>query len=93
LRTVASASAARTAALSFRIISFGVPFGAHIYRKYYGLKMAAFLFGTFYISTAGAALIVEAVFAVLGLVPTQRTAQAVEASVTWNYTTWLNIVV
>jgi hypothetical protein len=93
LRTVASASAARTAALSFRIISFGVPFGAHIYRKYYGLKMAAFLFGTFYISMAGAALIVEAVFAVLGLVPTQRTAQAVEASVTWSYTTWLNIVV
>ena len=40
---------------------------------------------------AGAAPIVEAVFAVLGLVPTQRTAQAVEASVTWNYTTWLNI--
>jgi uncharacterized protein len=63
-----------------------------IYRKYYGLRMAAFLFVTFYISMAGAALIVEAVFAVLGLVPMQRTAQVVEASVTWNYTTWLNIV-
>src|SRR6202045_2855852 len=63
-----------------------------IYRKYYGLKMAAFLFVTFYISMAGAALIVEAVFVVLGLVPTQRTAQVVEGSVTWNYTTWLNIV-
>src|SRR6195256_1885904 len=45
-----------------------------IYRKYYGLKMAAFLFVTFYISMVGAALIVEAVFAGLGLVPTQRTA-------------------
>src|SRR5207237_6597785 len=42
-----------------------------IYRKYYGLKMAAFLFVTFYISMAGAALIVEAVFAVLGLLPTE----------------------
>src|SRR3984893_2007097 len=63
-----------------------------IYRKYYGLKMAAFLFVTFYISMVGAALIVEAVFAGLGLVPTQRTAQVVEGSVTWNYTTWLNIV-
>jgi uncharacterized membrane protein YraQ (UPF0718 family) len=57
-----------------------------IYRKYYGLKMAAFLFVTFYISMIGAALIVEAVFAALG-----RTAQVVEASVTWNYTTWLNV--
>src|ERR1700719_2685913 len=62
----------------------------NIYRKYYGLKMAGFLFVTFYISMAGAALIVEAVFAVLGLIPTERTAQVVEASVTWNYTTWLN---
>src|ERR1700731_4631324 len=62
-----------------------------IYRKYYGLKMAAFLFVTFYISMVGEARIFEAVFAGLGLVPTQRTAQVVEGSVTWNYTTWLNI--
>jgi uncharacterized protein len=40
---------------------------------------------------AGAALVVEAAFAVLGLIPTERTAKVVEASVTWNYTTWLNI--
>jgi hypothetical protein len=38
-----------------------------------------------------AALIVEAVFAVLGRIPTERTAQVVEASVTWRYTTWLNV--
>src|SRR3989440_10407905 len=62
-----------------------------IYRKYYGLKMAAFLFVTFYISMAGAALIVEVVFAVLRLIPTERTAQVVVTSITWNYTTWLNI--
>src|SRR6202048_578556 len=62
-----------------------------IYRRYYGLKMAALLFVTFYISMAGAALVVEAVFAVLGLIPTERTAKVVEASVTWNYTTWLNV--
>ena len=28
----------------------------------------------------------------LGLVPTERQAQVVEASISWNYTTWLNIV-
>jgi uncharacterized membrane protein YraQ (UPF0718 family) len=62
-----------------------------IYRKYYGLKMAAFLFVTFYVAMAGAALIVEGIFAVLGLIPRERTAQVVEASITWNYTTWLNV--
>jgi uncharacterized membrane protein YraQ (UPF0718 family) len=63
-----------------------------IYRKYYGMKMAVFLFVTFYVAMAVAALIVEAVFAALGLVPAEREAQVVEASITWNYTTWLNIV-
>ncbi len=64
----------------------------NIYRKYYGLKMAGFLFVTFYAAMAGAALIVELIFGALGLVPAQRNARVVEASVTWNYTTWLNIV-
>jgi hypothetical protein len=41
---------------------------------------------------AGAALIVELLFTALGLVPRQRQARVVEASVTWNYTTWLNLV-
>jgi uncharacterized membrane protein YraQ (UPF0718 family) len=63
-----------------------------IYRKYYGLKMTGFLLATFYIAMAVAALIVEAVFAGLGLIPTERQAQVVEASVSWSYTTWLNIV-
>ncbi len=63
-----------------------------IYRKYYGLKMAGFLLVTFYLAMAGAALIVEAIFAILGLIPAQRHARVVEASLTWNYTTWLNIV-
>jgi len=63
-----------------------------IYRKYYGLKMSGFLLAIFYSAMATAALIVEAVFAALGLIPTQRQAQVVEASISWNYTTWLNIV-
>ena len=62
----------------------------NIYRKYYGWKMTAFLFATFYAAMAGAALIVELIFGTLGLVPAQRNARVVEVSITWDYTTWLN---
>ena len=41
---------------------------------------------------AVAALIVEVIFGGLGLVPRQRNARVVEASLSWNYTSWLNIV-
>ena len=41
---------------------------------------------------AGAALIVELIFGALGLVPAERNARVVEASISWNYTTWLNLV-
>jgi uncharacterized protein len=54
--------------------------------------MMALLLVAFYVAMAGAALVVEGVFAVLGLIPQQREARVVEASITWNYTTWLNIV-
>jgi uncharacterized membrane protein YraQ (UPF0718 family) len=62
-----------------------------IYRKYYGLRMTGFILATFYAAMAVAALMVEVVFGALGLIPEERKAQVVEASVTWNYTTWLNI--
>jgi uncharacterized membrane protein YraQ (UPF0718 family) len=64
----------------------------NIYRKYYGLRVAGFLLGTFYMAMVGAALVVELVFQALGLVPEERNAKIVEASVTWNYTTVLNII-
>ena len=63
-----------------------------IYRKYYGLKMTGLLLATFYAAMAAAALIVEAIFAALSLIPTERQAQVVEASISSNYTTWLNVV-
>jgi hypothetical protein len=63
-----------------------------IYRKYYGWKMAGFLLVTFYAAMVGASLIVEFLFDALGLIPSERNAKVVEASVTWNYTTVLNIV-
>ena len=64
----------------------------NIYRKYYGLKMAGFLFVTFYVAMAVAALIIELIFGGFALIPSEREARVVEASVTWNYTTWLNLV-
>jgi uncharacterized membrane protein YraQ (UPF0718 family) len=64
----------------------------NIYRKYYGPRMTGFLFVTFYAAMAGAALLVDLLFAALGLIPRQRNALVVEAAIAWNYTTWLNIV-
>lgn len=63
-----------------------------IYRKYYGWKMAGFLLATFYATMAAAGLIVEFLFQGLGLAPAERNAKVVEAHVTWNYTTVLNII-
>jgi uncharacterized membrane protein YraQ (UPF0718 family) len=62
-----------------------------IYRKYYGWKVSAFLFVTFYLAMSGAALAVEFAFSALGLVPHERNARVMEEAVSWNYTTWLNI--
>lgn len=62
-----------------------------IYYKYYGFKMAAFLFGTFYVAMVGAGYFVEIVFAILHLTPTTRNATVLDPSVTFNYTTILNI--
>ena len=63
-----------------------------IYRKYYGWRMAGFLLASFYVSMVVAGLIVEFVFGGLGLVPDERDAKVVEASVTLNYTTVLNVI-
>src|SRR6267154_320897 len=63
----------------------------NIYRKYYGLKMAGFLFATFYLAMAAAALIVDLIFGGFALIPPEHKARVVEASIIWNYTTWLNL--
>ncbi|GAA1262865.1 membrane protein [Planotetraspora silvatica] len=63
----------------------------NIYRKYYGLRMAAFIAGTFYLTMVIAGYLVELIFWALGLTPRERAARVVEAQVAWNYTTWLNI--
>jgi uncharacterized protein len=63
----------------------------NIYRKYYGAKMTLVLFGTFYASMVVAGYLVEILFGATGLIPTERNAMVMEASFSWNYTTWLNI--
>jgi hypothetical protein len=63
-----------------------------IYRKYYGWKVAGLIVGVFYITMAVAALVIEFLFDLLGLIPSQRTAQIVEMSISFNYTTVLNII-
>ena len=63
-----------------------------IYKKYYGFKMAAFIFGMFYIAMAAAGYLVEGIFAVIHLTPTARNAIVSTAHVSNNYTTVLNIV-
>ena len=63
-----------------------------IYRKYYGLRMAAFLAATFYVAMVVAGFVVELVFGGLGLIPAQTAAKIPMQGVTWDYTTYLNIV-
>ena len=63
-----------------------------IYRKYYGWRMTGFLLASFYATMVAAGLIVEFVFDGLNLIPSARNAKVVEASVTLNYTTVLNII-
>jgi uncharacterized membrane protein YraQ (UPF0718 family) len=62
-----------------------------IYRKYYGTRMALRITGIFYLVMVLAGYIVELIFTPLGLVPTERNAKVIEASISWNYTTYLNI--
>lgn len=64
----------------------------NIYRKYYGPRMTVFLLVTFYAAMVLAAYAVEFVFGGLGLIPDQADAEIPMEGVSWNYTTWLNIV-
>jgi uncharacterized membrane protein YraQ (UPF0718 family) len=64
----------------------------NIYRKYYGWRMAAFIAAAFYATMVVAGYAVELIFKLLHLVPGERNASVMQAHISWNYTTWLNIV-
>ena len=63
----------------------------NIYRKYYGIPMMLTLLGTFYAAMVTAGYLVELIFGAAGLIPSQRNALVMEAGISWNYTSWLNI--
>jgi uncharacterized membrane protein YraQ (UPF0718 family) len=63
-----------------------------IKRRYYGTRMTIFLFATFYVAMALAGLLVELLFAALGLIPHERNALVLEPSLSLNYTTVLNVL-
>ena len=63
-----------------------------IYKKYYGTRMAVFLFLTFYTAMAAAGYLVELIFWLLHLTPTIRNAKVLEPHITLNYTSILNII-
>jgi uncharacterized membrane protein YraQ (UPF0718 family) len=63
-----------------------------IYKKYYGTKMMLFILTTFYLTMVVAGYAVELIFGAAGLVPTTRNATVLNPTISWNYTTYLNIV-
>jgi uncharacterized protein len=64
----------------------------NIYRKYYGTRMMLTLLGTFYAAMVSAGYLVELLFGAANLIPTQRSATVMQTGISWNYTTWLDIV-
>jgi uncharacterized membrane protein YraQ (UPF0718 family) len=64
----------------------------NIYRRYYGTRMALLVGGTCYVTMALAGYLVELLFGGLGLVPDRASAHLPDGGVSWNYTTWLNLV-
>jgi hypothetical protein len=65
-----------------------------IYRKYYGLRAAAVIAGIMFAAMVTAALAVDGLFDALGLIPESRPEidSITGRGITWNYTTFLNIV-
>lgn len=62
-----------------------------IYRKYYGAKAAIYITGILFVSMVSAGIIVDLLFAALGLIPVVRPPSAIaQAAFQWNYTTWLD---
>ena len=64
------------------------------YRKYYGARFALVLTAVMFGCMVVAALLVDGAFSLVGLVPTHRPPieSITERAVTWNYTTFLDIV-
>jgi uncharacterized membrane protein YraQ (UPF0718 family) len=65
-----------------------------IYRKYYGLKAAAYIAAILASSMVLAGIVVDLLFSALGLMPqgARPPSPLMMAQFQWNYTTWLDVV-
>src|SRR5579864_5493857 len=65
----------------------------NIYRKYYGGRVAVYLFVVSYLTMVAAGLAVDSVFTTLGWLPSTRNVSAFDTTIAWDMTTYLNIAV
>ncbi len=63
----------------------------NIYRKYYGWKVMTYILITFYITMAATGYIIEFLFTLFHIIPTNRHVAIITEGIHWNYTSWLNI--
>ena len=64
-----------------------------VYRKYYGAKMAAYIFGIFFVTMVASAMLMDVVFTALHQVPKPNPHMlAMVETFSFNYTFWLNVV-
>jgi uncharacterized protein len=64
-----------------------------VYRRYYGWKLAAYLFVIFYLTMAVAALVMDVVFGALGFIPARpANIRAEMTHFAIDYTFWLNLI-
>jgi uncharacterized protein len=54
--------------------------------------MMLFILATFYLTMVVAGYAVELIFGAAGLVPATRNATVLNPTISWNYTTYLNII-
>jgi hypothetical protein len=63
-----------------------------IYRKYYGSRMTLVILSSFYAAMAITGYAVELLFQATELVPSHQTSLVIGPSISWNYTTVLNLI-
>jgi uncharacterized membrane protein YraQ (UPF0718 family) len=63
----------------------------NIYRRYYGRRVAVYLFVVSYLTMAVSGLVVGLVFGAAHLTPVNRSVTVLDAGISWNYDTFLNI--
>ena len=63
----------------------------NIYRKYYGARMSLYLLLVSYVAMALAGFLIGLAFNALGIAPSHTHVVVINATPSWNYTTFLNI--